>query len=128
MRSATVWTHLPCPTRTRGLVWIVQALFPWMLQPTYGSTTNWSFENRRKICNLLLLSKHLKSNKPLCVTAACSCNRQGAASGVRVNSVVAGHVETPIYGETPREALVAVTGTTQLIARLIQPEEVGKNP
>eukprot|EP00752_Nemacystus_decipiens_P011786 g10457.t1 len=51
---------------------------------------------------------------------------EGAASGVRVNSVVAGHVETPIYGDVPREALVAVSGTTQLIANLIQPEEVAK--
>ncbi|CAN0377505.1 unnamed protein product, partial [Ectocarpus sp. 12 AP-2014] len=37
---------------------------------------------------------------------------EGAASGVRVNSVSPGHVETPIYGEMPRETLVAVTETT----------------
>ncbi|CAM9891665.1 unnamed protein product [Ectocarpus sp. 6 AP-2014] len=49
---------------------------------------------------------------------------EGAASGVRVNSVSPGHVETPIYGEMPRETLVAVTGTTQLIARPIKPEEI----
>lgn len=52
---------------------------------------------------------------------------QGAASGVRVNSVVPGHVETPIYGDMPRDMLVGVTGTTQLIARPIEPEEVRRS-
>ena len=43
---------------------------------------------------------------------------------MRVNSVVAGQVETPIFGEMSREAVVAITGKTSLIVRLIQPEEV----
>lgn len=37
---------------------------------------------------------------------------------------MAGQVETPIFGEMSREAVVAITGKTSLIARLIQPEEV----
>ncbi|CAM9415679.1 unnamed protein product [Ectocarpus fasciculatus] len=53
---------------------------------------------------------------------------EGAASGVRVNSVSPGHVETPIYGEMLRETLVDVTGTTQLIARPIKPEQVRHVP
>eukprot|EP00752_Nemacystus_decipiens_P011780 g10452.t1 len=51
---------------------------------------------------------------------------EGAGSSVRVNSVVPGHVETPIYGEMPRDMLVGVTGTTQLIARPIQSQEIAK--
>eukprot|EP00752_Nemacystus_decipiens_P011774 g10447.t1 len=51
---------------------------------------------------------------------------EGAASGVRVNSVAPGHVETPIYGEIPHDTLVGITGTTQLIARPIQSEEIAK--
>ena len=49
---------------------------------------------------------------------------QGAASGVRVNSVSPGHVETPIYGDMPLEMLTNVTKTTQLIGRPIQSDEV----
>lgn len=49
---------------------------------------------------------------------------QGAASGVRVNSVSPGHVETPIYGDMPVEMLTAISKTTQLIGRPIQPDEV----
>eukprot|EP00903_Cladosiphon_okamuranus_P015715 g14507.t1 len=51
---------------------------------------------------------------------------EGAASNVRVNSVAPGHVDTPIYGEMPHDALVGITGTTQLIARPIQSEEIAK--
>eukprot|EP00903_Cladosiphon_okamuranus_P015721 g14511.t1 len=51
---------------------------------------------------------------------------EGAASSVRVNSVAPGHVETPIYGELPHDALVGITGITQLIARPIQSEEIAK--
>ncbi|CAN0457316.1 unnamed protein product, partial [Scytosiphon promiscuus] len=49
---------------------------------------------------------------------------QGAASGVRVNSVALGHVETPIYGDLPLEMLQGIVKSTQLIGRPIQPEEV----
>ncbi|CAM9633394.1 unnamed protein product, partial [Hapterophycus canaliculatus] len=51
---------------------------------------------------------------------------EGAESGVRVNSVAPGHVETPIYGDMPREALVGVTQVTQLLKRPIKPEEIAK--
>ncbi|CAN0205698.1 unnamed protein product [Pylaiella littoralis] len=51
---------------------------------------------------------------------------EGAASSVRVNSIAPGHVETPIYGEMPRESLVAVSEMNQLIGRPIQSEEVAK--
>lgn len=74
-------------------------------------------------CATLTDTRHPPCGRP------CSlASRQGAASGVRVNSVSPGHVETPIYGEMPRETLVAVTGTTQLIARPIKPEEVRHVP
>lgn len=53
--------------------------------------------------------------------------RQGAASGVRVNSVVPGIVETPIYSGFPRDVLVDLAGATQVIGRPIQPEEVRNN-
>ena len=49
---------------------------------------------------------------------------QGAASGVRVNAVAPGHVETPIYGDMPLEMLTGITKTTQLIGRPIQSDEV----
>lgn len=82
--------------------------------------------SHRMAKNATFFFHHMKSRVidkyPLCFCVACLY--QGAASGVRVNSVIPGHVETPIYGETPVEALVGVTGTTQLIPRLIQPEEV----
>eukprot|EP00752_Nemacystus_decipiens_P011779 g10451.t1 len=51
---------------------------------------------------------------------------EGAASGVRVNSVTPGHVETPIYGEMPRDMLVGITGATQLLARPIESDEIAK--
>ncbi len=60
---------------------------------------------------------------PLVLLFSSHCG-QGAASGVRVNSVVPGHVETPIYGEMPRDMLVGITGTTQLFGRPIESEEV----
>eukprot|EP00903_Cladosiphon_okamuranus_P008986 g8596.t1 len=50
---------------------------------------------------------------------------EGAASGVRVNSVAPGITETPMV-EAPPEALVTVTETTHLIGRPVQPEEVAK--
>lgn len=62
------------------------------------------------------------SNAPF-VVAVCVFG-QGAASGVRVNSVALGHVETPIYGGLPLEMLQGITKSTQLIGRPIQPEEV----
>lgn len=57
---------------------------------------------------------------PLFQPLAC----KGAASGVRVNSIVPGIVETPLAGEVPHDILAGMTGMTQLIARPIQPEEV----
>lgn len=52
---------------------------------------------------------------------------QGAASEVRVNSIAAGHVFTPIYGDTPRETVAGLAKGVQLIGRLIEPEEVLRN-
>eukprot|EP00903_Cladosiphon_okamuranus_P013047 g12171.t1 len=50
---------------------------------------------------------------------------EGAASGVRVNSVAPGITETPMV-EAPPEALVSVTETTHVIGRPVQPAEVAK--
>eukprot|EP00903_Cladosiphon_okamuranus_P014875 g13774.t1 len=51
---------------------------------------------------------------------------EGAASGVRVNSVVPGYVETPITDDIPQDRLVALVKMSHLIQRPIQPEEVAK--
>ena len=62
---------------------------------------------------------------PRCgVLIAIRCILQGAESGVRVNSIAPGHVQTPTYGDMPYEGLVEITKTTQLIGRPTQPEEV----
>eukprot|EP00904_Undaria_pinnatifida_P012047 jgi/Undpi1/7973/HiC_scaffold_24.g10445.m1 len=51
---------------------------------------------------------------------------EGAASGVRVNSVAPGHVETPIYEGMPTEMLNEVAKANHLIGRPIQPDEIAK--
>ncbi|CBN74948.1 short-chain dehydrogenase/reductase SDR [Ectocarpus siliculosus] len=51
---------------------------------------------------------------------------EGAASGVRVNSVAPGLVETPIFGDMPVDTLVAFAGATQLVPRPCAPEEIAK--
>lgn len=48
---------------------------------------------------------------------------QGSASGVRVNSVLPGLVETPIL-EAPHDTMVSMAEKLHLIPRPIQPEEV----
>lgn len=52
---------------------------------------------------------------------------QGAASGVRVNSVIPGIVHTDIV-DVPLDEKIAMTGKTQLIERLVKPEEVSCTP
>ena len=61
-------------------------------------------------------------------TTGCFFVCQGSASGVRVNSIAPGVVETSLVGEVPHDQLVGMTGATQLIGRPIQPEEVRLNP
>lgn len=51
---------------------------------------------------------------------------KGSPTGVRVNSVAPGHVETPIYGGMPVEMLEGMTKTSQLLGRPIQADEVRK--
>lgn len=52
------------------------------------------------------------------------CVMQGAEFGVRVNSVAPGHVDTPMVAAAPREDLIRSIEGTQLIGRIMQPEEV----
>eukprot|EP00904_Undaria_pinnatifida_P012051 jgi/Undpi1/7977/HiC_scaffold_24.g10449.m1 len=51
---------------------------------------------------------------------------EGAEFGVRVNSVAPGHVDTPIVAPVPREELMRNIEASQLIGRLMQPEEIAK--
>lgn len=52
---------------------------------------------------------------------------QAAASGVRVNAVAPGQVETSLV-PIPRDAMLAMTDANHLIKRPIQPEEVRCSP
>ncbi|CAM9208614.1 unnamed protein product [Ectocarpus fasciculatus] len=51
---------------------------------------------------------------------------EGAASGVRVNSVAPGLVETSLFGDIPVDTLAGFAGPTQLIPRPCAPEEIAK--
>lgn len=73
-------------------------------------------------CNICLYVKLL--NKTNIVLLGGFSVVQGSEVGVRVNSVAPGHVETPIYGDMPKESLVAVSQMTQLIGRPATSDEV----
>ncbi|CAN0491726.1 unnamed protein product, partial [Scytosiphon promiscuus] len=49
---------------------------------------------------------------------------QGAEFGVRVNSISPGGVDTPILEAVPRDHLLNMVAASQLMPRIIQPEEV----
>ncbi|CAM9781002.1 unnamed protein product [Ascophyllum nodosum] len=51
---------------------------------------------------------------------------EGGPSGVRVNSISPGHVETPIYGSMTHDQLTEIAKMDQVIGRPIEPEEIAK--